>query len=310
MSICSYEPCSKETRRLTKGLCPTCYARYQRNGTPEHIRPNRSFGLTECANSDCKSAISPFIKGLCRACYQRQYKNGTVERQKVRRLCERPGCDDVVHSHGLCQRHMMRVRRHGSAEAGRPVDWGQRSKHPMYEAWQGMRRVASLKGGTDPRWGDFWAFVEDVGERPVEGSRLYRIDTSKPYSKENCEWRAPILDVGTLASKAERQRVWRMKRPHLSRQNDRRKLYGLQPGDYDRMLAEQNGVCAICGSLETSVDPRSSEPFSLAVDHNKETGKVRGLLCQGCNTGIGGLKHSTDNLRAAIAYLDRHIPDA
>ncbi len=44
----------------------------------------------------------------------------------------------------------------------------------------------------------------------------------------------------------------------------------------------QNGLCAICG------EPESRDGYLLSVDHDHETGKIRGLLCSRCNTGFGG----------------------
>lgn len=83
--------------------------------------------------------------------------------------------------------------------------------------------------------------------------------------------------------------------------------YGLTPADYDRMLAEQNGVCAICKQPETTVDPRSKRPYvRLPVDHDHATGRVRGLLCHRCNRAIGLLKDDIDLLKAAAAYLERN----
>ncbi len=304
MPTCSH--CQKEGRLAAKGLCGTCYARHQRNGTAEYVRPNRSLGVTQC--SHCEISRGPFIKTLCRACYQRQYKNGTPDLVRTRRLCEVSGCDEPVASHGLCHLHAMRVRRHGSADAGRPEGWGSKRKHPMYEAWQSMRRGARLSGGGDPRWADFWVFLEDMGERP-EGCRLYRKDPTQPFSKSNCEWRATVLDAGHLATNAERQRVYRMKRPNLHSRLSRKKLYGITDDWYERTLAAQGGVCAICRGPETQKHAVTQEIIALAVDHTEdELGNVtlRGILCKACNTSIGGLKHDTDLLRAAIAYLDSH----
>lgn len=69
--------------------------------------------------------------------------------------------------------------------------------------------------------------------------------------------------------------------------------YGLEPEEYDRLLADQGGVCAIC-----------REPgLKLVVDHDHQTGAVRGLLCADCNIGIGRLKDNPGYLRAAAEYL-------
>lgn len=71
--------------------------------------------------------------------------------------------------------------------------------------------------------------------------------------------------------------------------------YGIDLEEYDRMLKAQNGVCAICSKTCKSGK-------SLAVDHCHETGKVRGLLCGKCNTGIGLLENE-ERMIKAIEYL-------
>jgi hypothetical protein len=59
--------------------------------------------------------------------------------------------------------------------------------------------------------------------------------------------------------------------------------YRMTVADYDRMLEEQGGVCKICGSPPPLPSARS--PY-LCVDHDHESGRIRGLLCFRCNTGL------------------------
>lgn len=73
--------------------------------------------------------------------------------------------------------------------------------------------------------------------------------------------------------------------------------YGISLEDYDRILAEQGGVCALC-----KTDDPGRAYFS--VDHDHITLVVRGLLCHNCNVGLGMFKDNVDALRAAVAYLD------
>lgn len=74
--------------------------------------------------------------------------------------------------------------------------------------------------------------------------------------------------------------------------------YGIRQSDYEAMLAKQNGACAICCSTESRGYGR------FHVDHCHTTGKIRGLLCQGCNTSLGKFKDNIQHLRAAILYLE------
>lgn len=74
------------------------------------------------------------------------------------------------------------------------------------------------------------------------------------------------------------------------------RAYGLTIEDYEKMYKELAGCCQICG------DHRDV----LHIDHDHKTGKVRGLLCSSCNTGIGKLKDNTGILRGAINYLERN----
>lgn len=82
--------------------------------------------------------------------------------------------------------------------------------------------------------------------------------------------------------------------PTLRRTHQSLKKYGITYDQYLSMAVEQGGVCAIC---------RRRTKYALAVDHDHQTGRVRGLLCHGCNIGIGNLKESTEVIDRARAYL-------
>ncbi len=86
------------------------------------------------------------------------------------------------------------------------------------------------------------------------------------------------------------------------RKNHLKSMYGITPEDYDRILSEQKGVCAICGSS----DPNDNVSTNLHVDHCHSTGKVRGLLCSHCNHILGKANDDPSVLLAAIQYLSRN----
>lgn len=89
-------------------------------------------------------------------------------------------------------------------------------------------------------------------------------------------------------------------RPCVSKANHEKRVaevYGLEPGEYEALLLNQGGVCAIC--------LRKPGAKRLAVDHDHTSGEVRGLLCRSCNRDVlGGLREDQAALQRAIDYLN------
>lgn len=78
------------------------------------------------------------------------------------------------------------------------------------------------------------------------------------------------------------------------------RLYRLTPETFNDLWMSQQGKCGIC---QIPMAPKGRTKDSVAVDHNHSTGEVRGLLCRGCNSGIGSLRDCPKVLLAAAAYL-------
>lgn len=76
------------------------------------------------------------------------------------------------------------------------------------------------------------------------------------------------------------------------------RTYGISRDQYEALLVDQGGVCAICGQPERTTR-------RMAVDHDHKTGKIRGILCHGCNTGLGAMREKAEVMAAAIRYLER-----
>ena len=72
--------------------------------------------------------------------------------------------------------------------------------------------------------------------------------------------------------------------------------YGIGIDEYEAMLESQDGTCAICDGVNAS-------GHALHVDHCHDSGRVRGLLCTGCNTLLGAAKDSAETLNRAIKYI-------
>lgn len=78
------------------------------------------------------------------------------------------------------------------------------------------------------------------------------------------------------------------------------KKFGITVEQYNQFVKDQNNCCAICKKPKEQFDGRGN---NFHIDHCHTTGKVRGLLCSNCNTGLGQFKDDIKSLENAIQYL-------
>jgi hypothetical protein len=116
------------------------------------------------------------------------------------------------------------------------------------------------------------------------GVNAYCKDCRREYTKEK------------LKNPKHREKVKEEKRVYF-----RSEKYGISRDDFGRMLASQNGVCAICGK---SREERGHKR-DFHVDHDHKTNRVRGILCHQCNLMLGNCNDDVDILRRAIQYIER-----
>lgn len=91
----------------------------------------------------------------------------------------------------------------------------------------------------------------------------------------------------------ERTRKYNAANPDRVRRWWMKARYGLTPQEYAVLQEEQDGLCALC-----------YEASATQVDHNHETGQIRGLLCKNCNTALGKFRDDPERLRVAVDYLE------
>ena len=104
----------------------------------------------------------------------------------------------------------------------------------------------------------------------------------------------------TKESQLKAARNWKKNNPEkvkLTKRKNMLKKYGVTIESYDQMLSKQNHSCNICLKHESEFDIR------LSVDHCHKTGRVRGLLCQACNTMLGKWKDDKEKFERAAAHL-------
>jgi hypothetical protein len=82
-----------------------------------------------------------------------------------------------------------------------------------------------------------------------------------------------------------------------------KRTYGITPAQYEEMLTAQEGVCAICGQSETATYQRTKVVKKLSVDHDHKTGKIRALLCRGCNMALGHLNEDAERAQKLAEYI-------
>ncbi len=90
---------------------------------------------------------------------------------------------------------------------------------------------------------------------------------------------------------------------HNSQSHNLRKRYNMTIEDYDKLLKQQNYVCAVCGKKETNVNQYGIK--RLGVDHDHKTNQVRGLLCLKCNSMLGYGDDDISIFLSAATYLQQ-----
>ena len=99
----------------------------------------------------------------------------------------------------------------------------------------------------------------------------------------------------------EPNRKWREQNKDKVREYNLKNIYGITSKEYDEILKHQRGMCAIC---ETTNAGNRHGTDKFCIDHDHLTGRVRGLLCNNCNHGLGKFKDDILTLQSAIEYLE------
>lgn len=146
----------------------------------------------------------------------------------------------------------------------------------------GLRPVRPSR--PDPQPGLLWcgtcqAFVDED---------LFGWDTSRNQPKRTC--RPCIAEQAKAYRRRHRERINKAKTA---------KKFGLTIEQWDALYEEQGGRCTLCGNGRGNY-------HELSVDHDHDTGKIRGLLCGPCNMGIGQLRDDPELLERAAMYIREH----
>jgi len=139
-------------------------------------------------------------------------------------------------------------------------------------------------------------YLRDNGRRRTQCIPCYAIYNRQQRVRHKAKRDAYDAERGTGWDRSD-------SREKHAQTNDQRfaaylqRVYGITFDEFLGMSADQDDRCGICRKPD-SVHPK------LSVDHDHDTGHVRGLLCFACNTGIGKLGDDYATLQAAADYLN------
>ena len=151
----------------------------------------------------------------------------------------------------------------------------------------------------------------DRYEKQLKASRDWKQRNKEKVAAYQEEWRA-----NNVEKRKESKAAWDKYNPEKRKQNYERfktkrpdyfvnkhleNTYGIGLEEYNAILSLQNHKCAGCG-----IEADKAQRNKLYVDHCHESGAIRGLLCQHCNTALGMVKDNTDTLSRLISYLQEH----
>jgi hypothetical protein len=119
--------------------------------------------------------------------------------------------------------------------------------------------------------------------KDAERRRAYARNYAKQLYDKGKQWQQQPENKAYVAQKRRRRTL---------------RQYNLTPERWNALFESQNKACAICRSL-------TPNGLNWATDHDHNTNEVRGILCSGCNTGIGQFRDSSELLESAARYLQK-----
>jgi hypothetical protein len=126
---------------------------------------------------------------------------------------------------------------------------------------------------------------------------IRKVGKQKGKPRSTCK----LCDKSYRENNKEVIKKWKANNPLYDRQRDLKRKFGINLEKYDNLLLVQNNNCAICGVNIGLVGK------NLCVDHCHKTNKIRGLLCNSCNLGLGMFKDNQVILNKAAEYLNKHL---
>lgn len=250
-----------------------------------------------CIKGDCERRVS--ARAMCQFHYNKWRKQAGPDEVRpyssVPAQCIVPDCESNLMKRGgrgYCSMHYQRVLSNGD-----PGEPGSRLKASQFDE-HGRKVCPGCNEAKPPEL--YYSRASGRG-----GSSYY----CRPCAAADSSQRRQRDPAGSRDRRRARYKANAEENREIARQRYRDnpiqarvsswRYQGIEitVSEFERMMAEQSGLCLICDK------PEADNGKALAVDHDHETGKVRGLLCDRCNQGLGRFKDSPELLRRALLYL-------
>lgn len=195
-------------------------------------------------------------------------------------VCVVDGCETRAQVKKMCLKHYHRVRRHGVSDEPLPA---RRFGPCSVDGCDKTERARGLCGMHLQRW-----YRKGTTDEPTRPSTWYCRSCKGRFPRENFPSSAAACDAcyPVLRQEAAVNRMFMA---------DGTRASGIA------LREKQDGKCAICGKPEAL-----AAKGTFHIDHDHETGFVRGLLCSACNLGIGHFRDDPILMLKAIRYLRKH----
>jgi hypothetical protein len=139
-------------------------------------------------------------------------------------------------------------------------------------------------------------------EKPLDRFEQFKRG-GKKYHKNCCRECSSKKRDAREIKKYGSEEAMREHRRLKSRKTNLKKHYGLEWDEYLQMIEDQGHQCSICGCDLKII---KGHRLTACVDHCHKSGKIRGILCNSCNAGIGQLQDDPALVQSALNYLLKH----
>jgi hypothetical protein len=232
-------------------------------------------GMETCSWPECRR--QPQFRGLCSMHYQRARYHGTLDEVAPP---EATHCDQCGKS--LPDGRDPRVR-FCDRSCGEKFRYRAANPYPSRECLWCGKPIGAKR--VDAQYCDALCGQKYVNKQRAIAARAEKVATRPPCP--NCGKTLPV-EKRTNSTYCDQE---------CKRQFRNAQRYGLTREEFDQLRAQHN-ACAICGKYDWG-------PKGPQVDHDHETGRVRGILCLSCNNGLGRFKDQPGVLRRAAIYLEQ-----